>query len=646
MGKIKNLLRNKWVGFTLAALLYTLWFVVWTGNLWLLLGLPVIFDLYITKFFYRYVWSHNVKMCQRSKTYRTVYEWVNAIIFATVVATLVHLFVFQMYVIPTSSMERTLLIGDYLYVSKVAYGPQMPNTPLSFPFVHHTMPFSQTKKSFSEAIKWPYHRLKGLKPIRRNDVVVFNFPAGDTVLLENQNVTYYDTLRSFEESFGKEEGRKRLNEKYTVISRPVDKRENYIKRCVGLPGDLLEVRNGKVWVNGEPQEAIPGLQYNYVVQTSAPFTQYAIDNLGIREYSGYGSGYYMNLTDELAEKVRGLSNVISVNRYIYTPNDEVFPQWGTPRWSQDNYGPIWIPKKGDTVQLTAENLPLFRRIIEAYEGHTLEERDGRIVIDGKEATEYTFAMNYYWMIGRLAFLGLRARGPHRGQGVVRMAVARCGKEFPREHPLGTALQKGSVDVAGDSYRTVAAPAEAACRERSSKFLSWIYPVRTEEEIRERLDALRKRYYDATHHCYAWRLGPRGEAFRANDDGEPSGTAGKPILGQLLSNDITDCLVVVVRYFGGTKLGVPGLIAAYRESAAEAIAAAEIVELTVDRTVRVDFPYVAMNAIMRVVKEQQPRIEEQTFDNLCTMRLAIRESRAAELIEKLRKAGGSVRDEAE
>lgn len=171
-------------------------------------------------------------------------------------------------------------------------------------------------------------------------------------------------------------------------------------------------------------------------------------------------------------------------------------------------------------------------------------------------------------------------------------------------------------------------------------------LRTEEEIRERLDALRKRYYDATHHCYAWRLGPRGEAFRANDDGEPSGTAGKPILGQLLSNDITDCLVVVVRYFGGTKLGVPGLIAAYRESAAEAIAAAEIVELTVDRTVRVDFPYVAMNAIMRVVKEQQPRIEEQTFDNLCTMRLAIRESRAAGLIEKLRKAGGSVRDEAE
>ena len=198
MGKIRDLLRNKWVGFTLAALLYTLWFVVWTGNLWMLLGLPVIFDLYITKFFYRYVWSHNVNMCHRSKVYKTVYEWVNAIIFATVVATLVHIFFFQMYVIPTSSMERSLLVGDYLYVSKVAYGPQMPNTPLSFPFVHHTMPFSQTKKSFSEAIKWPYHRLKGLKPIRRNDVVVFNFPAGDTVLLEDPASTYYDVVRDFE----------------------------------------------------------------------------------------------------------------------------------------------------------------------------------------------------------------------------------------------------------------------------------------------------------------------------------------------------------------------------------------------------------------------------------------------------------------
>lgn len=193
----------------------------------------------------------------------------------------------------------------------------------------------------------------------------------------------------------------------------------------------------------------------------------------------------------------------------------------------------------------------------------------------------------------------------------------------------------------DTYLTVAAPAEAACRERSSKFLSYIYPVRTEEEIRERLDALRKRYYDATHHCYAWRLGPHGEQFRTNDDGEPSGTAGKPIYGQLLSNGLTDCLVAVVRYFGGTKLGVPGLIAAYRESAAGAIASARIVERTVDRLVRVDFPYTAMNDIMRTVKELQPEIRRQSFDNLCTMELSIRESLAERLVERLRKAGGSI-----
>ncbi|WP_418983691.1 IMPACT family protein [Alistipes sp.] len=196
-------------------------------------------------------------------------------------------------------------------------------------------------------------------------------------------------------------------------------------------------------------------------------------------------------------------------------------------------------------------------------------------------------------------------------------------------------------MAEDTYRTIAAPSEAASRERSSKFLAYAYPVRSEEEIRSHLDTLRKKYYDATHHCYAWRLGPAGEAFRANDDGEPSGTAGRPILGQLLSHALTDCLVVVVRWFGGTKLGVPGLIAAYREAAAEAIAAAEIVERTVDRTVCVDFPYAAMNAVMRVVKEEQPRIEEQRFDNLCTMRLSIRESRAEALIEKLKKAGGSI-----
>ena len=191
----------------------------------------------------------------------------------------------------------------------------------------------------------------------------------------------------------------------------------------------------------------------------------------------------------------------------------------------------------------------------------------------------------------------------------------------------------------DSYLTIAAPAEAIYKERSSKFLTYAYPVESEEEIKELLDALRKEYYDATHHCYAYRLGPQGDLFRANDDGEPSGTAGKPILGQLLSANITNCLVVVVRYFGGTKLGVSGLIQAYKESTAEVLAVSDIIEKTVDRVIRVDFSYISMNGVMRVIKEMSPRIDEQLFDNLCTMRLRIREREADQLIAKLLKVEG-------
>jgi uncharacterized YigZ family protein len=191
----------------------------------------------------------------------------------------------------------------------------------------------------------------------------------------------------------------------------------------------------------------------------------------------------------------------------------------------------------------------------------------------------------------------------------------------------------------DSYLTLAAPAESAMRERSSKFIAYAYPVTDEEQIRTHLEAIYKEFYDATHHCYAWRLGPNGEQFRANDDGEPSGTAGKPILGQLLSQDITDCLIVVIRYFGGTKLGVSGLIQAYREAAQDVLANAEIIEKTVDRVIKVDFSYISMNGVMRVIKEMSPRIDEQAFDNLCTMRLRIRESEADILIAKLSKVEG-------
>ena len=398
---MKKLFRNKWVKFAAASVIYILLCVVWTGNPWMLLGLPVIYDIYISKLFYKYVWSRNDDLRARSAAYDTIYEWVSAIVFAVVAATLIHLFVFQLYVIPTSSMEKSLLIGDYLYVSKVAYGPQVPNTPLSFPFVHHTMPGSQTKKSFSELIKWPYHRLKGFGKVERNDAVVFNFPAGDTVLLEQQAVTYYDVLRDFQRQFGNSEGRKKLNENYTVISRPVDKRENYIKRCVGIPGDTILIVDTEVFVNGKPQTELPGKQYVYFVQATSPITQYAIENLGITEWSGSGLYYNMALTEETAAKLEAMPNVASVTRYDarYTGSADVFPHDSRYPWTQDNFGPLWIPVKGSTIELTVDNLPLYERIITAYEGHTLKTDGEDIFIDGSKADTYTFAMDYYWMMG-------------------------------------------------------------------------------------------------------------------------------------------------------------------------------------------------------------------------------------------------------
>lgn len=198
-----------------------------------------------------------------------------------------------------------------------------------------------------------------------------------------------------------------------------------------------------------------------------------------------------------------------------------------------------------------------------------------------------------------------------------------------------------METIKDSYLTIEADAEAIFKEKSSKFLCYAFHVESEEEIASHLERLRKQYYDATHHCYAWRLGPFGEKFRANDDGEPSSTAGKPILGQMLSHEITDCLIVVVRYFGGTKLGVPGLISAYKESAAAVIEAAKVVERTVDTHIKIDFSYIVMNDVMRIIKEEQPTIDEQIFDNLCQMRLSIRKSRADVVEGRLRKVEGAI-----
>ncbi len=199
----------------------------------------------------------------------------------------------------------------------------------------------------------------------------------------------------------------------------------------------------------------------------------------------------------------------------------------------------------------------------------------------------------------------------------------------------------------DTYQTIVGQSETIIRERSSKFLSLAYHVRTAEEVKEIMEGLRKKHYDATHHCYAYRLGPRGEEFRANDDGEPSGTAGKPILGQLLSRDITDILVVVIRWFGGTKLGVSGLIETYRESTAAVLDVCKVEERTIDRIYHIRYPFESMDGVMRAVKAVGPKIVEQTFDNMCSMRLAVRLSLADQLYGRLEKIEGiNIEDETE
>ena len=400
---MKQILKNKWFKFAIVAVVYTLWFVVWTKNLWLLLGLPIIFDLYITKFIPRLLrWEQHDERKRKNKTYKEIFSWLDAIVFALVFAWLINIYIFQMYTIPTSSMEKTLLVGDYLCVSKATYGPRMPQTPLSLPLMHHTTPWGT--KSYSEAIKLPYKRLAGQRGVERGDIVVFNFPAGDTVILERQNETYYDIVRQFTSAYGEKKGRAEMNRRYHITSRPVDKREHYVKRCVAVAGDTLEVRGSVLWVNGEEQNYIDNQQYIYFVQTSAPLSKKAFERLGVSpdevHYSASTGVYTMPLTKAAVALLEGMSNVESITQNVSTePYLAVFPNNPNYQWTEDNFGPLWVPQKGATVALTTENLPLYERIIKNYEGHDLRVDGDKVYIDGAESESYTFAMDYYFMMG-------------------------------------------------------------------------------------------------------------------------------------------------------------------------------------------------------------------------------------------------------
>ncbi len=391
MKKYLAFLKNKYFLFAFSSTIFILW-VIWIGNYWLLLGLPIFFDYHITQ---KVNWTFWKKRGVKKRS--ALVEWVDAIIFAVVAATLIRMFLIEAYTIPTSSMEKSLLIGDFLFVSKVSYGPKLPNTPLSFPFVHHTLPFTKNTKSYVEWIKRPYHRLAGLGNVKRYDAVVFNFPEGDTVALNEQAQSYYHLQRVY--------GRDRLwKENYLfgdIVSRPVDKRENYIKRCVGIPGDTLQVKNGVLFVNGETQMPIEQMQYSYFIQTTSTISNRVFDELKVSREDR--SHMPTPLTNEAVEKLSKLKNVQAINRRVDTQHDfisnSVFPNDPRFVWTQDNFGPLWVPKKGSTVELNIDNLPLYKRIIHAYEGNMLNVKDSTIYINGEPATSYTFKMDYYFMMG-------------------------------------------------------------------------------------------------------------------------------------------------------------------------------------------------------------------------------------------------------
>ncbi|MFA5328710.1 MAG: signal peptidase I [Prolixibacteraceae bacterium] len=395
---MKEILSNKWFKFILVGLIYTLW-VIWIESYIWLIGLAVIFDIYVSK---KVHWAFWKKKNPPDGKQTKVVEWVDAIIFAVIAATFIRMFFIEAYTIPTSSMEKSMLVGDYLFVSKTSYGPKLPNTPLSFPFVHHTMPFSTTMKSYVEWIHNPYKRIAGFGKVKNNDVVVFNFPEGDTVALKVQNQSYYQLVRSY--------GRDRVwREKETfgdIVARPVDKRENYIKRCVGIPGDVIELKDDQLYVNGKEQEHFPGMQLENIVTTDGTgINKRVLDQLHIAEDDRHvisNTQYLFPLTVDDENKLKAMKNVKSVVRTNVSAGNwdqNIFPFSNDYPWNVDNFGPLEIPKKGETVQLTMKNLPIYQRIIDLYEENDLQVKDSVIYINGSPATSYTFKMDYYWMMG-------------------------------------------------------------------------------------------------------------------------------------------------------------------------------------------------------------------------------------------------------
>ena len=418
-------MRKQWLKFIVVLvpyLLFLFWLKSWLG----LLVIPFIYDVYISRKI-RWSWWKDAE-----GPVRFIMSWVDALVFALVAVYFINLFFFQNYVIPSSSLEKSLLTGDYLFVSKVSYGPRIPETPLTMPLTQHTMPIINTK-SYIEWPQWDYRRVKGLGKVKLNDIVVFNYPAGDTILTEEkyQANDYYAMVYSFGQQIYQSQmpnpitpdslspqqqldyfnmlyniGRNYIvsnpNEYGSIDHRPTDRRENYVKRCVGLPGQTLQIKNRIVYLDGKANKEPENVQYTYYVKLKADLPDDLLKELGIsgEDLLSLNQNGYMPLTKKAVKVLSARKDLVaSIRLNTDAATGEVYPLNAVTGWTRDNYGPIWIPKKGETVQLTLKNIALYERPIRVYEHNQLDVRNGRIYINGREAHSYTFKMDYYWMMG-------------------------------------------------------------------------------------------------------------------------------------------------------------------------------------------------------------------------------------------------------
>lgn len=416
--------RVQWTKFVIVTLLY-LAFLYWVGSWWGLLVLPFIYDVYISKKINWQWWK------DAEGPTRFIMGWVDAIVFALVAVYFINLFFFQNFVIPSSSLEKSLLTGDYLFVSKLSYGPRIPQTPLTMPLTQHTMPVLNIK-SYIEVPHWDYRRVKGLGNVQLNDIVVFNYPSGDSLVNEQRwaAADYYQMVYSYGKqlydqanppvnldsmtllqqreyfayiyALGRAYIVQNPNEYGDIISRPTDRRENYVKRCVGLPGQTLQIKNHIIYLDGKPNKEPDNVQYTYYVKLKNMLPEELLTELGItqEDLQSLNTSGVMPLTAKAAKALAARKDLVeSVKLNTDAPTGDLYPFNANTGWTRDNYGPIWIPKKGATVKLSLANLPLYERPIRVYENNKLEVRNGQIYINDKPANSYTFKMDYYWMMG-------------------------------------------------------------------------------------------------------------------------------------------------------------------------------------------------------------------------------------------------------